>query len=133
MRILVTGGAGFIGSHIVHALVRRGSFVRVVDNLSTGHLWRIQDVFGQIDWRQMDIRDPAAALEVVEGIDVVLHQAALPSVARSLIDPALTNDNNVNGTVVLLESCRKAGVKRLVLAGSSSAYGSSPALPKVES
>src|SRR2546421_3592959 len=132
MQVLVTGGAGFIGSPLVRALLHAGHSVRVVDNLSTGQLWRIESLLPEVDWRQIDIRDSAEVQKAVRGIDVVLHQAAIPSVARSLVDPESTNASNVGGTVALLAACRKEGVRRLVLAGSSSAYGSNPDLPKVE-
>jgi len=106
---LVTGGAGFIGSNIVHELVRRGDRVRVIDNFSTG-----------------DVR------KAVAGIDYILHQAALPSVPRSIRDPVASNESNVSGTVNLLTAAKDASVKRLVFASSSSIYGDTPTLPKTE-
>lgn len=132
MRVLVTGGAGFIGSHLTRALLEAGHDVRVLDNLSTGAWWRLQEVQSDIEWLEADIRNPEAVAQAVRGVEVVLHQAALPSVARSVADPVSSNDVNVNGTVTLLQACREAGVRRLVFAASSSAYGDTPILPKVE-
>ena len=131
-RYLVTGGAGFIGSHIVRRLVSEGVRVRVVDNLSTGNEARLNDLRGAIDFVVGDLADVKIANEVVGGIDYVLHQAAIPSVQRSMSDPVGTNRANVTATLNLLESCRKAGVRRLVYAASSSAYGDTEVLPKSE-
>lgn len=132
-RVLVTGGAGFIGSHLVRRLVDDGHAVRVVDNLSTGFLRNIDDLTGQIDFREGDICDPDVCAKCVEGVEVVYHVAALPSVPRSMADPLGTHNTNVNGTLNLLESARRRGVRRLVYSSSSSAYGDTPILPKVES
>jgi UDP-glucose 4-epimerase len=132
MNVLVTGGAGFIGSHLSAALVEAGHGVRIVDNLSTGFLWRIESILPRIELMQQDICEKGVAAQAVRGMDYVLHQAAIPSVARSNEDPVGTCDANVLGTVSLLQACREAGVKRLVYAASSSAYGTSPTLPKVE-
>ena len=132
MNVLVTGGAGFIGSHLVRALLEEGHRVRVVDNLVTGKFWRVEPLLDQIEWQEADLCDRAAATSAVAGIDVVLHQAAIPSVSRSVFDPVATSNANVTGTITLLQACREAGVRRLVYAASSSAYGTSPALPKVE-
>lgn len=132
MKVLVTGAAGFIGSHLVRALRREGHSVRALDNLSTGQFWRIQDLVKEIEWKEGDVCDPSVVAEAVRGVDAVLHQAAIPSVSRSLVDPVASNAANVTGTLTLLQACREAGVRRLVYAASSSAYGDSPTLPKVE-
>jgi len=132
-RYLVTGGAGFIGSHIVRRLVSDGQHVRVVDNLSTGQEARLDDVRQSIDFLHGDLADEEVSEAAVLGIDYVLHQAAIPSVQRSINDPVGTNKANVTATLNLLESCRKANVRRFVYAASSSAYGDAEVLPKVES
>ena len=132
-RALVTGGAGFIGSHIVRRLLGLGHEVRVIDNLITGFRRNLDEVADRIDFRVADIRDAQACAEAVEGVDVVFHVAALPSVPRSMVDPVGTHETNVNGTLNLLEAGRLAGVRRFVYSSSSSAYGDTPALPKVES
>ena len=131
-RYLVTGGAGFIGSHIVMRLVHEGAVVRVVDNLSTGQIQRLDRVRSAIEWVQGDLADEAVAKNVVDGMDFVVHQAAVPSVQRSLSDPLGTNQANVVGTLNLLESSRRAGIRRFVYAASSSAYGDTEVLPKHE-
>jgi len=131
-RYLVTGGAGFIGSHIVRRLVSEGAEVRVVDNLSTGLVERLDDVRESVDLVRGDLASQQVSEEAVQGIDCVLHQAAVPSVQRSVSDPVGTNRANVTATVNLLESCRKAGVRRVVYAASSSAYGDTEVLPKTE-
>jgi UDP-glucose 4-epimerase len=132
-KYLVTGIAGFIGSNIARTLLRLGHSVRGIDNLSTGRRENLADVERDIDLRLADLRDPAAAAQACAGIDCVFHEAALPSVARSVQDPAATNASNVTGTVNLLVAARDAGVGRVVYAASSSAYGNAPALPKDES
>ncbi|HIE53210.1 MAG TPA: SDR family oxidoreductase, partial [Armatimonadetes bacterium] len=129
---LVTGGAGFIGSHLVEELVRRGEQVRVVDNLSTGRAENLAPWREDIEFLEGDLSDPAVAQRAVEGVDYVLHQAALPSVPRSVEDPRASHEANVTGTLNLLLAARDAGVKRVVYAGSSSAYGDTPTLPKHE-
>jgi len=129
---LVTGGSGFIGSHIVRRLVEESEFVRVVDNLSTGQLVRLDDVRDSIEFVDGDLADERVSDEVVRGVDFVLHQAAVPSVQRSVCDPTGTNRSNVTATLNLLESCRKAGVRRFIYAASSSAYGDTEVLPKTE-
>jgi nucleoside-diphosphate-sugar epimerase len=128
---LVTGGAGFIGSHQTEELVRRGHAVRVADNLSTGHPHNLAHVSG-VEFLEGDLADMAFATRAVAGMDYVLHQAAIPSVPRSVNDPASSNRANVDGTLNVLLAARDAGVKRLVFAGSSSEYGDSPTLPKRE-
>ena len=131
-RYLVTGGAGFIGSHLVRRLVQEGARVRVVDNLSTGQISRLNDVWSSIEFVEGDLADEQVSREAVKDIDYVLHQAAVPSVQRSVLDPVGTNRANVTATVTLLESCRNFGVRRLVYAASSSAYGDTVVLPKRE-
>lgn len=129
---LVTGGAGFIGSHIVEELVRRGERVRVIDNLSTGKRENLQHLMDGIEFMEGDLRDLDTAMEAAKGVDFILHQAAIPSVPRSIKDPKGVTENNVNGTLHLLIAAHKNGVKRIVYASSSSVYGDSPLLPKVE-
>lgn len=131
-RYLVTGGAGFIGSHIVRRLVGEGELVRVVDNLSTGQSMRLKTVRGSVEFVEGDLADERVSDEVVRDVEYVLHQAAVPSVQRSVCDPIATNRANVTATLNLLESCRKAGVRRLIYAASSSAYGDTEVLPKAE-
>jgi len=132
MNFLVTGGAGFIGSNIVEALVNLKHTVRVLDNFSTGKRENLTPFMDAIDLVEGDIRSATIAAEAVKGIDVVLHQAALPSVPRSVKDPVTTNEVNVGGTLNILTAAREAGVKRFIYASSSSIYGSSPELPKHE-
>ena len=128
---LVTGGAGFIGSHLAEELVRRGETVRVVDNLSTGKRHNIAHL-PSVEFIEGDLADVQVAQRAVQGIDFVLHQAAIPSVPRSIDDPITSNRANIDASLSLLVAARDAGVKRLVFAGSSSAYGNTPTLPKVE-
>jgi len=128
---LVTGGAGFIGSHLAEELVRRGETVRVVDNLSTGKRQNIAHL-PSVEFIEGDLADVQVAQRAVQGIDFVLHQAAIPSVPRSIDDPITSNRANIDASLSLLVAARDAGVKRLVFAGSSSAYGNAPTLPKVE-
>jgi UDP-glucose 4-epimerase len=130
--VLVTGGAGFIGSHIATALVDRGERVRVLDNLSTGRLQNLAHLEGKIEWLQADLNDRAAVGEAVKDVDCVFHQAALASVPRSVVDPMATHESCVTGTVTLLDKARKAGVRRVIYAGSSSAYGNQPHAAKRE-
>ena len=129
---LVTGGAGFIGSHIAAALVERGHTVRVLDNLSTGHLGNMNSFRDRIRFFEADLLDSAAVVEAVEGADCVFHQAALASVPRSVDFPLDTNAACVTGTVALLDAARAAGVRRVVYAASSSAYGDQPTASKRE-
>jgi len=128
---LVTGGAGFIGSHLTEELVRRGHTVRVADNLITGKRRNLEHITG-IEFLEGDLADLAFAQRAVAGMDFVLHQAAIPSVPRSVKDPLASNRANNDGTLNVLVSARDAGVKRLVFAGSSSEYGDTPTLPKRE-
>jgi UDP-N-acetylglucosamine/UDP-N-acetyl-alpha-D-glucosaminouronate 4-epimerase len=126
---LVTGGAGFIGSHLVDELTRRGQRVRVVDNLSTGHRKNLPE---DAEFLVGDLADLEVAKRAVAGIEYVLHQAAIPSVPRSILNPIESHRSNVDATLNLLVAARDAGVQRLVYAGSSSAYGNTPTLPKRE-
>ena len=123
---LVTGGAGFIGSHIAEALVARGDRVRVLDNLSTGFRANLSAIEHEIEFLEGDLVDPVAVREAVEGVDCIFHEAALASVPRSVEAPLNTNAACVTGTVTLLDAARRAGVRRLVYAGSSSVYGDQP-------
>ena len=132
-RYLVTGGAGFIGSHIVDVLVASGESVRVVDNLSTGHRENLaQQRSNAIEFIQADLSEPGVATQAMQGIDYALHIAAIPSIPRSVEDPVTTHRANVDATLLLLEAARAAQVKRVVFASSSSVYGDSPTLPKHE-
>ena len=128
---LVTGGAGFIGSHLCEELARRGETVRVVDSLITGKRANLAHVPG-VEFIEGDLADVAVATRAVRGVDYVLHQAALPSVPRSVEDPITSNRANIDASLNLLVAARDAGVKRVVYAGSSSAYGNSATMPKVE-
>ncbi len=129
---VVTGGGGFIGSHIVRTLLDRGDSVRVVDDFSTGKRENLAEVEADIDLHVADIRNLEALRPVFEGADYVLHQGAIPSVPRSVQDPISSHEANCTGTLNVLIAARDAGVKRVVQASSSSVYGSNPALPKVE-
>lgn len=131
-KYLVTGGAGFIGSHLVDELVRLGHSVRVLDNLATGRMINIEHQLATIDFIEADIRDYASCVKACAGVDYVLHQAALGSVPRSIEDPLTSHEVNVTGTVNMLRAASEAGVKRFVYASSSSVYGDHPGLPKVE-
>lgn len=131
-RYLVTGGAGFIGSHLVEALARSGEEVRVFDNLSTGDRKNLRGLEDRIDFIEGDIRDYPAVLEAMTGVEFVLHQAALPSVPRSIRDPITSADVNIRGTLHVLQAAREADARRVVAASSSSVYGDNPALPKHE-
>jgi len=131
-RFLVTGGAGFIGSNICRKLLSQGCFVRVVDNLLTGKKSNLTDIIDNIEFIQGDIGVEKIARSAVKGIDFCLHQAALPSVPRSVGDPAATHRHCLDATFTLLLAARDAGVKRFVYAASSAAYGDTPTLPKVE-
>ena len=128
---LVTGGAGFIGSHLTEELVRRGHRVRVADSLITGKRSNLDHIPG-VEFLEGDLADLDVARRAVEGVEYVLHQAAIPSVPRSVKDPITSNRANVDATVNTLVAARDAGVRRLVFAASSSAYGDTPTLPKHE-
>ena len=129
---LVTGGAGFIGSHLVDRLVEDGWEVRVLDDFSSGQEANLVQSRSRVELIRGDIRDAATAQGAVEGAEVVFHQAAVPSVPRSVAEPLRTNSVNVEGTLRLLESARRAAVRRFVYAASSSAYGDTEVLPKLE-
>ncbi len=135
-RWLVTGGAGFIGSHLVETLVALGQGVRVLDNLATGHRANLEAAAAaapeRVDFLEGDIRDPEACAAAVQGVDVILHQAALGSVPRSIHDPVASHDVNVTGFLNVLRAAHGAGVRRVVYASSSAVYGDHPGLPKVE-
>jgi len=128
---LVTGGAGFIGSHVVEALLPQGDTVRVVDNLSTGHRDNLAHLSG-FDLTVGDLADPTVADEVARGVDYVVHLAALPSVPRSVSEPVESNHANVTATLNMLEASRRHDVKRMVFVSSSAVYGNAPTLPKHE-
>ncbi len=131
-RYLVTGGAGFIGSNIAEKLVELGEEVVVFDNLSTGHTGNLEHIRKDIKFIKGDIRNSSEVRMALDGVDHVLHQAALASVPRSIDDPVLVNEVNVGGTLTVLEESRRAGVRSVVYAASSSAYGDSEILPKKE-
>ncbi|MGA9528957.1 MAG: SDR family oxidoreductase [Terriglobales bacterium] len=131
-KYLVTGAAGFIGSSLARALLGRGDQVRGVDNFSTGKAENLAEVRDQIDFHEADILDLDAMHSACQGMDYVLHQAAIPSVPKSIVDPLGSNQANVDGTVNLLVAARDAKVKRVIYAASSSAYGDTPTLPKQE-
>lgn len=130
-RFLVTGGAGFIGSALARALVQRGDDVRVVDNFSTGKRENLAGVAG-VEVLAGDILDSGLLARAADGVSVIFHEAAIPSVPRSVAEPVPTNQVNVDGTLAVLLAARQAGVRRVVYAASSSAYGDTPTLPKVE-
>ena len=131
-RFLVTGGAGFIGSNICRKLVSDGCFVRVIDNLITGKKSNLDGIIDKIEFIEADMGREDLARDAMKDIDVVLHQGAVPSVPRSVDDPATTHKHCVNATFTLLLCARDAGIKRFVFAASSAAYGDSPTLPKIE-
>jgi nucleoside-diphosphate-sugar epimerase len=131
-KYLVTGAAGFIGSSLMRALLDRGDEVRGIDNFATGRRENLTEVLSRIDFRQIDILDLDSLREACEGVDYVLHQAAIPSVPKSVLDPIGSNRANVDGTVNVLVAARDAKVKRVIYAASSSAYGDTPTLPKYE-
>jgi UDP-glucose 4-epimerase len=129
---LVTGGAGFIGGHLVEGLLAAGWSVRVIDDLSTGSEQNLAHTMDRIEFTRGDIRDGDVLKRVMDGVEVVFHQAAMASVPRSVAMPVLTNSINIDGTLLVLETARQSGVRRVVYAASSSAYGDTEVLPKVE-
>jgi UDP-glucose 4-epimerase len=129
---LVTGGAGFIGSHITQALVSSGARVRVIDDLSTGHRENLEEIKGDFDFQQASLADSEALKRALEDVELVFHEAAIPSVPRSVKNPAETHVACVDATFSLLDAARTRGVRRIVYAASSSVYGDQPTLPKVE-
>lgn len=132
MRVLVTGGAGFIGHHLVRGLLERGDEVRVLDAFITGSHERLVAVADRITLIEGDIREPADLDRAMAGCEVVFHLAAIPSVQRSMLEPRLTHDVNVTGTLEVALAAGRAGVRRIVFAGSSAVYGMAPILPRVE-
>ncbi len=132
MTVLVTGGAGFIGSNIVARLVGEGFDVRVIDDLATGRRVNLDAVRDSVDFVEASILDDGALKGAMRGVEFVLHQAAIPSVPRSVKDPLRSHEANASGTLHVLSAARDAGVKRVVYASSSSVYGDTPTLPKVE-
>ncbi len=129
---LVTGGAGFIGSALARALLVRGDRVRVIDNFFSGKRENLAEVAKDVELVEADIRDDGALARALGGVELVFHQAAIPSVPRSLADPVASHDANATGTLQVLAAAKRAGVRRVVYAASSSAYGDTPTLPKVE-
>ncbi len=132
MTYLLTGGAGFIGSNIAEELITRGESVRILDNFSTGKRENLRNIENQIELIEGDIRNYDTVQKAIRGIDIVIHQAALPSVPRSIDDPITSNDVNINGTLNMLNASKEAKVKRFVFASSSAIYGDNPVLPKRE-
>ena len=132
MKFLITGGAGFIGSNIASELLKKGYSVRILDNFSSGKRENLKGMEKDIELVEGDIRSYHIVQDSLKDIDIVLHQAALPSVPRSIKDPITTNDVNINGTLNILEAAVDMKVKRVVYASSSSVYGDNPVLPKVE-
>jgi UDP-glucose 4-epimerase len=130
--VLVTGGAGFIGSHIAATLAGRGARVRIVDDLSTGHLENVEEIGGDVEFVRASLTDDAALRRALAGVELVFHEAAIPSVPRSVEDPRATHEACVNATFKLLVAAKETSVRRVVYAASSSAYGDQPTLPKVE-
>jgi nucleoside-diphosphate-sugar epimerase len=133
MNVLITGGAGFIGSHIAERLVLTGHAVAVLDNFSSGKRENLEHIEGKVEVLEGDIRDPARVREAVKGREVVFHEAAIVSVPYSVEHPLETHDVNILGTLHVLEAARHAGVRRVVFASSAAIYGDEPTLPKVES
>lgn len=131
-KVLVTGGAGFIGSNLADELIRQGARVRIIDNLVTGSRENLDEIAGNFEFIEGDLNDDAALTKAISDVEVVFHEAALPSVPRSVADPAETHQACVNGTFNLLVKAKESGVRRVVYAASSSAYGDQPILPKVE-
>lgn len=131
-KVLVTGGAGFIGSNLAGELIRRGARVTIIDNFVTGFRENLEEIEGDFEFVEGDLNDEAALAEALDGVEIVFHQAALPSVPRSVENPEETHDACVNGTFRLLSEAKRKGVRRFVYAASSSAYGDQRTLPKVE-
>jgi UDP-glucose 4-epimerase len=132
MKILITGAAGFVGSAIARRLIEDGHAVVGVDNLITGNLENLASVRGRVEFHETDIRNRAEMERLCEGVEVIFHEAALPSVPKSVMDPLTSHENNIEGTLMVLLAARAKGVRRVVYAASSSAYGESLTLPKHE-
>jgi UDP-glucose 4-epimerase len=132
MKYLVTGGAGFVGSHIVRALLEQGAQVRVLDNFSTGRRENLEGLRGKLEVHEGDVRDPKKVKDAVSGVDVIFHEAAFVSVPQSMDEPQDCFDVNITGTSLLFDAARKAGVKRAVVASSAAVYGDSAAMPLME-
>ncbi|MFQ6007468.1 MAG: NAD-dependent epimerase/dehydratase family protein, partial [Candidatus Zixiibacteriota bacterium] len=132
MKFLVTGGAGFVGSNLAARLVENGDQVRIFDNFSSGRRENIENLLGSVEVIEGDIREFGTVARAVQGIDYVFHQAALPSVPRSVKNPLTSNAVNIDGTLNVLEAAKNSGVKKLVFASSSSVYGETQELPKHE-
>src|SRR5688572_9078205 len=130
--VLITGGAGFIGSNLADGLIRQGAKVRIIDDFTTGFRENLEEIAGDFDLYEGDINDDALLSKALDGVEVVFHQAALPSVPRSVEDPAETHRVCVDGTFNVLVRSKEMDVRRVVYAASSSAYGDQPTLPKVE-
>ncbi|MEO6654559.1 MAG: SDR family oxidoreductase [Pyrinomonadaceae bacterium] len=131
-KVLITGGAGFIGSNLADELIRQGAKVTIIDNFLTGFRENLEEIEGDFEFIEGDINDDSAVAKAIDGVEVIFHEAALPSVPRSVEDPEETHQVCVNGTFNLLVKAKNAGVRRLIYAASSSAYGDQPILPKVE-
>jgi nucleoside-diphosphate-sugar epimerase len=131
-KFLVTGGAGFIGSNLADALIAQGGTVRIIDNFVTGYRENLEEISGDFDFIEGDLNDETKLRQALEGVEVVFHEAALPSVPRSIANPKETHEACVNATFKLLVAAKEAGVRRLIYAASSSAYGDQPTLPKIE-
>lgn len=131
-KVLVTGGAGFIGSNLSEKLISEGADVRIIDNFSTGFQENLAEIKGDFEFIEGDLNDPEKLAKAVDGVEMIFHQAALPSVPRSVADPVETHNACVNATFNLLVAAKEAGVRRFIYAASSSAYGDQPTLPKVE-
>ncbi|HYP51719.1 MAG TPA: SDR family NAD(P)-dependent oxidoreductase, partial [Pyrinomonadaceae bacterium] len=131
-KFLVTGGAGFIGSNLADALIAQGGTVRIIDNFVTGYRENLEEISGDFEFIEGDLNDETKLRQALEGVEVVFHEAALPSVPRSVANPKETHEACVNATFKLLLAAKEAGVRRLIYAASSSAYGDQPTLPKIE-
>ncbi|MFL6466464.1 MAG: SDR family oxidoreductase [Pyrinomonadaceae bacterium] len=131
-KVLVTGGAGFIGSNLTDALIAQGAKVVIIDNFATGFRENLDEIKGDFEFIEGDLNDPISLAQALEGVEIVFHEAALPSVPRSVADPAETHDACVNATFKLLLQSKESGVRRFIYAASSSAYGDQKTLPKVE-
>ncbi|MCX7612461.1 MAG: NAD-dependent epimerase/dehydratase family protein, partial [Ignavibacterium sp.] len=132
MKVLVTGGGGFIGSNLVEGLLKQGFSVRVLDNFSTGKRENLEEFINDIELIEGDIRNFHIVNKAVKDVQIIFHQAALPSVPRSIIDPILSNEVNVSGTLNILYAAKENNVKRIIFASSSSVYGDNPESPKNE-